>query len=76
MLLSCFPVYRQVSFEEDRIISQMNEYETLQIMMGDCRDILSGFQGGTLLNTCNNTRLLNYSSSRIIATQSTAKECV
>jgi len=34
----------RVSFEDDNIISQLNEYETLQILMGDCRDILSGFQ--------------------------------
>lgn len=34
----------KVDFEDDGIISQLNEYETLQILMGDCRDILSGFQ--------------------------------
>jgi hypothetical protein len=28
----------KVNFEADQIVSQMNEYETLMLMMGDLRD--------------------------------------
>ena len=32
-----------VSFTEDKIISPMNEYETLQLLMADCRDRMSAY---------------------------------
>ena len=35
----------QVSFDRDVIISPVNEYEVLQLLMGDCRDLLSAYQG-------------------------------
>jgi hypothetical protein len=35
----------QVSFDRDVVISQNNEYEILQLMMGDCRDRLSNYPG-------------------------------
>ncbi len=35
----------QVSFDRDVIISPANEYEVLQLLMGDCRDLLSAYQG-------------------------------
>ncbi|KAK3233034.1 hypothetical protein CYMTET_56650 [Cymbomonas tetramitiformis] len=31
--------------QQDLIVSQMNEYEILQIMMGDCREKLGGYSG-------------------------------
>ena len=33
----------QVSFDADVELSQMNEYEILQLLMGDCRDKLSAY---------------------------------
>ncbi len=33
----------QVSFEQDVELSQMNEYEILQIIMGDCREKLQSY---------------------------------
>ena len=35
----------KVSFESDVIISQMNEYEVLQLLMGDCRERLNDYRG-------------------------------
>jgi protein-histidine N-methyltransferase len=32
------------SFTEDKIISPMNEYETLQLLMADCRDRMSAYE--------------------------------
>jgi hypothetical protein len=34
-----------VNFEQDVIISQMNEYEVLQLLMGDCREALAAYRG-------------------------------
>ena len=34
----------QVSFEQDVVLSQMNEYEVLQLLMGDCRERLAAYQ--------------------------------
>ena len=36
-----------MSFDQDVIISQMNEYEVLQLLMGDCRERLAAY-GPTL----------------------------
>jgi len=36
-------LFAKVSFEEDIVLSQMNEYESLQLLMGDCRERLSGY---------------------------------
>jgi len=33
----------KVSFQEDKIVSVMNEYEILQILMGDCRELMSEY---------------------------------
>jgi len=35
--------FARVSFEADVIVSQVNEYEVLQLLMGDCRDRLSAY---------------------------------
>ena len=34
-----------MSFDRDVIISPANEYEVLQLLMGDCRDLLSAYEG-------------------------------
>jgi histone-lysine N-methyltransferase SETD3 len=34
----------QVNFEQDVVISQMNEYEVLQLLMGDCREGLAAYK--------------------------------
>lgn len=34
----------QVNFEQDAVISQMNEYEVLQLLMGDCRESLAAYK--------------------------------
>jgi DNA-directed RNA polymerase delta subunit len=34
----------QVNFEQDNIISQMNEYEVLQLLMGECRESLAAYK--------------------------------
>lgn len=34
-------LFAKVSFEQDVILSQMNEYEVLQLLMGDCRERLA-----------------------------------
>jgi len=36
-----------VSFEEDRIVSPMNEYEVLQLLMGDCRVLLGEYESSS-----------------------------
>lgn len=33
----------QVTFDQDVEISQMNEYEVLQLLMGDCREGLAAY---------------------------------
>jgi histone-lysine N-methyltransferase SETD3 len=33
-----------VNFEQDVIINQMNEYEVLQLLMGDCREGLAAYK--------------------------------
>lgn len=43
MLPSLLPLL-QVSFEADVELSQMNEYEILQILMGDCRERLAAYK--------------------------------
>ena len=42
MLLICCPI--QVNFEQDAVISQMNEYEVLQLLMGECRESLAAYK--------------------------------
>ena len=34
-------LFAKVSFEQDVVLSQMNEYEVLQLLMGDCRERLA-----------------------------------
>ena len=34
----------QVTFEQDVVITQMNEYEVLQLLMGECRDRLAAYK--------------------------------
>jgi len=36
-------LFAKVSFEQDVVLSQMNEYEILQLIMGDCREKLQGY---------------------------------
>lgn len=49
-LLSALPLHgltqnvSQVNFEEDAIVSQINEYEILQLLLGDCRDGLTRYK--------------------------------
>jgi len=33
----------QVNFEQDIMLSDLNEYEILQILMGDCRERLQAY---------------------------------
>ncbi len=35
----------QVSFEDDVILNQLNEYEVLQLLLGECRDRLTSYAG-------------------------------
>ena len=35
----------QVSLEEDVVLSQANEYEILQLLLGECRDRLTSYEG-------------------------------
>ena len=35
----------QVTFEQDVVLSQANEYEVLQLLLGDMRDRLTSFEG-------------------------------
>ena len=32
-----------MSFEDDVVLSQMNEYEVLQLLMGDCRERIAAY---------------------------------
>lgn len=41
MCVCCCP---QVTFDQDVIISQMNEYEVLQLLMGECRESLAAYK--------------------------------
>ena len=34
-----------ISFAEDKKVSDINEYETLMLMVGECRDRLANYQG-------------------------------
>eukprot|EP00959_Pyramimonas_sp_CCMP1952_P059754 1248156-Pyramimonas_sp.AAC.1 len=34
-----------ISFERDKIVTEMNEYETLMLMMGECRERLAAYEG-------------------------------
>lgn len=43
--------FARVSFDADVIVSQMNEYEVLQLLMGDCRERLAAYDG-TLEEEC------------------------
>lgn len=36
-----------ISFKDDRIVSQLNEYEILQLLMGDCRERLAAYRSNT-----------------------------
>jgi hypothetical protein len=36
-----------VSFEEDKIVSPMNEYEVLQLLMGDARELLAEYENSS-----------------------------
>eukprot|EP00879_Flechtneria_rotunda_P029487 GHRR01031896.1.p1 GENE.GHRR01031896.1~~GHRR01031896.1.p1 ORF type:complete len:158 (+),score=60.88 GHRR01031896.1:142-615(+) len=38
------PLHLQVTFEQDVIISQLNEYEVLQLLMGECRELLARYK--------------------------------
>ena len=35
----------QVTFEQDVVLSQANEYEVLQLLLADMRDRLTSFEG-------------------------------
>lgn len=35
----------QVSLEDDVVLSQANEYEILQLLLGECRDRLTSYEG-------------------------------
>lgn len=59
-VLCCF-VPHQVTFEQDVIVSQMNEYEVLQLLMGECRESLAAYK--TSLEE--DTKLLQVSSRSI-----------
>ena len=41
----------QVTFEQDVVLSQANEYEVLQLLLADMRDRLTSFQGAYSLET-------------------------
>jgi histone-lysine N-methyltransferase SETD3 len=43
--------FARVSFDADVIVSQMNEYEVLQLLMGDCRERLGAY-ASTLEEEC------------------------
>ncbi|KAG1670765.1 hypothetical protein FOA52_013992 [Chlamydomonas sp. UWO 241] len=38
-------LFAKVSFDQDVVLSQMNEYESLQVLMGDCRERLAAYIG-------------------------------
>eukprot|EP00878_Enallax_costatus_P003647 GHUV01003861.1.p1 GENE.GHUV01003861.1~~GHUV01003861.1.p1 ORF type:complete len:495 (+),score=148.67 GHUV01003861.1:1566-3050(+) len=37
-------LFAKVNFEQDVLISQMNEYEVLQLLMGECRESLAAYK--------------------------------
>eukprot|EP00882_Tetradesmus_deserticola_P007360 GHRQ01007754.1.p1 GENE.GHRQ01007754.1~~GHRQ01007754.1.p1 ORF type:complete len:476 (+),score=189.66 GHRQ01007754.1:146-1573(+) len=37
-------LFAKVNFEQDTVISQMNEYEVLQLLMGECRESLAAYK--------------------------------
>lgn len=37
-------LFAKVSFDQDMVLSQMNEYEVLQLLMGDCRERLQAYK--------------------------------
>lgn len=43
--VTLFLLSLQVRFDQDLIISELNEYEILQLLMGDCREKLSAYEG-------------------------------
>jgi protein-histidine N-methyltransferase len=59
--------FARVSFDADVVVSQMNEYEVLQLLMGDCRERLSAYEGGTLEEEC---KLLQGQSQEMMAAAS------
>ena len=56
-----------VSFEEDRIVSPMNEYEILQLLMGDAREMLAEYE-----NSSEEFELLQLKETNISERQMTA----
>ena len=38
----------QVTFDKDVILSQANEYEVLQLLLGECKSRLGGYAGACL----------------------------
>ncbi|GBF87903.1 histone-lysine N-methyltransferase [Raphidocelis subcapitata] len=38
-------LFAKVSFDSDMVVSQMNEYEVLQLLMGECRERLAEYKG-------------------------------
>ena len=49
----CFAAM-QVTFEQDVILSPANEYEVLQLLLGECKTRLGSYEGGLQLCTQNN----------------------
>ncbi len=39
----------QVTFEQDVILSPANEYEVLQLLLGECKTRLGSYEGGLQL---------------------------
>jgi hypothetical protein len=37
-------LFAKVSFDSDAVVSQMNEYEVLQLLMGECRERLAAYK--------------------------------
>ena len=60
VMLSVLPL--QVTFEQDVVITQMNEYEVLQLLMGECRERLAAYK--TTLEE--ETKLLQVSGPSVI----------
>ena len=57
-----------VSFEEDRIVSPMNEYEVLQLLMGDAREMLAEYENARRRSTsCCNSREKGLSARQLTA---------
>ena len=44
-ILKSVMVLLQVTFEQDVILSQANEYEVLQLLLGECKTRLGGYAG-------------------------------